>query len=166
MTQPTNNLQVSPYLKTQWQFPYDDLRGLAHQIDIAYINIASNVNARTIGTFSVNFPLVTGERWYTATPTNPQTNQPQQTLRQVYTFTGAGPIPHGINFASISGFTAIYGTFFDGTVYCPLPYVDVVSATNQVNVVVNATNIVITAGAGSPPTIVSGFVVLQWLSQF
>jgi hypothetical protein len=162
----TTNLQFSPYLKTQWQFPYEDLRGLSNQVDIAYIDISSKVNARTIGTFSVNFPLVTGERWYTATPTNPQSNQPLQTLRQVYYFTSAGNIAHGINFAGINGFTRIYGTFYDGSIYYPLPYVDVTAANNQVNVVVNSTNIVITAGAGSPPTIVSGYVVLEWLSQF
>jgi hypothetical protein len=43
--------------------------------------------------------------------------------------------------------------------------VDVVSAPNQVNVYVTPTNIVITAGAGSPPSITNGTVILEWLSQ-
>lgn len=169
MTTPTNNLQVSPYLKGQWQFPYDDLRGLSHQVDISYIDIASKLNARTIGTFSITFPLVTGERWFTALTSAQKTagiSPPQQTLRQVYQFTGAGNIPHGITLSTIIGFTRIYGTFTDGTVYYPLPYVDVTAANNQVNVVVNATNIVITAGGGSPPSITAGYVVLEWLSMF
>ena len=55
----TTNLQGVPYLKTQWQFPYDDQRGLANQLDIAYIEIASKVNARIIGTYAINFPIVT-----------------------------------------------------------------------------------------------------------
>lgn len=161
MSTPTTNLQVSPYLKTQWQFPYDDLRGLSHQVDISYIDISSKVNSRTIGTFATSFPLITGEKWFVAGD-----NTPQQTLRQVYTFSGAGNIAHGINLGTVTTFTRIYGVFYDGSVYYPLPYVDVSAANNQVNVVVNSTNIVITAGAGSPPTISSGYVVLEWLSQF
>lgn len=153
-------IQQSPYLREQRQFPNDDLRDLSNQVDHAYIDIASKVNARTIGLYAVNTAIVTGESWYLSGQINRQ-----QTLRQVYPFTGAGNIAHGLNFTSISTFTRIYGVFYDGTTYYPLPYVDVVSATNQVNVVVNATNIVITAGAGAPPTIVSGIVVLEWLSQ-
>jgi len=161
VTQPTNNLQFSPYLKAQWQFPYDDLRGLSHQIDISYIDISSKVNARTIGTYATGFPLVTGERWYLT-----GSSTAQQTLRQVYQFSAAGNIAHGINVAAITTFTRIYGVFTDGTVYYPLPYVDVVAVNNQVNVVVNATNIVITAGGGAPPSITSGYVILEWLSQY
>ena len=157
----TTNLQFSPYLKTQWQFPNEDVRGLATQIDIAYIDISSKVNSRTVGIFSTGFPLVTGERWYLS-----GSSTGQQTLRQVYPFTAAGNIAHGINFAAITTLTRIYGVFTDGSVYYPLPYVDVVAANNQVNVVVNSTNIVITQGAGAPPAITSGYVVLEWLSQF
>ena len=154
-------LQQSPYLRDQRQFPNDDLRDLANQVDHAYIDIAGKVNSRTIGLFAVNFPIVTGESWYLA-------GQPkrQQTLRQVYPFTAAGNIVHGINLSTVTTFTRIYGVFYDGTIYYPLPYVDVIAANNQVNVVVNGTNIVITAGGGSPPTISAGYVVLEWLSQF
>jgi hypothetical protein len=81
VTQPTNNLQVSPYLKTQWQFPYDDLKSLSHQVDIAYIDIATKVNSRSVGNFAVNYPIVTGDRWYLSGSSNEQ-----QTLRQVYPF--------------------------------------------------------------------------------
>lgn len=161
MSNPTINIQTSPYLREQRQFPFDDLRETANQIDHAYIDIAQKVNARTIGLFSVGFSTATGESWYL-------TGQPnrQQTLRQVYTFSAAGNIAHGINFGTLTTFTRVYGVFFDGSIYYPLPYVDVVSATNQVNVVVNGTNIVISAGGGVPPTIVSGYVILEWLSQF
>lgn len=154
-------IQKSPYLREQRQFPNNDVRQLGNQVDHAYIDIASKVNARTIGLYAVNFPIVTGESWYLSGQINRQ-----QTLRQVYTFTSAGNIAHGINFATLTNFTRIYGTFYDGTTYYPLPYVDTTAANNQVSVVVNATNIVITAGGGSPPTITSGIVVLEWLSQF
>ena len=150
--------QVS-FLRTSRNFPTDDVRLLAIESDRSYIDIANAVNSRVIGVFPVNIPILTGESWFLVQ------NKRQQSFRRVYTFTSAGSIPHGINTANISGFTRIYGTFTDGTNSYPLPYVDVVSATNQVNVIVNSTNIVITAGAGAPPTITSGLVVLEWLSQ-
>ena len=152
-------IQQSPYLREQRNFPPDNQQALTVEIDRAYIDIALKVNARTIGLFPDNKPIVTGEQWFI----NGQA-QKQQTLRQIYIFTAAGSIPHGIIVSQIYGFTKIYGTFTDGTNWYPLPYVDVVSATNQVGVIVTPTNIVIAAGAGSPPAITSGTVVLEWLS--
>jgi hypothetical protein len=74
-------------------------------------------------------------------------------------------IAHGINFLSLTNFVRIWGTFFDGTNWQTLPYVDVVAANNQINVKVNATNIIITKGAGTPPTCSNGLVILEWLSN-
>lgn len=155
MTTIANNV---PFLRTSRNFPTDP-QELSVENSRSYLDIANAVNTRTIGFFSTNKPSITGEAWYV------NSNQKQQTFRQVYTFTSAGNIPHGINLSQISAFTAIYGTFTDGSVWYPLPYVNVVAANNQVSVTVNATNIVITAGAGSPPTISSGYVILEWLVQ-
>ena len=161
MTTPTNNLQVSPYLKGQWQFPYDDLRGLSHQVDIAYIDISSKVNARTIGTFAVNFPLVTGERWYLSGGSTPQ-----QSLRQVYTFTGAGNIPHGINLAAVSQFTSkCYGSYTDGTNWYGVIFASSVGIAGQVTFYITPINIVVLVDAGAP-AVTSGTIVLEWLSQY
>lgn len=156
----TVTLQTTPYLREQRQFPAIDLKALATESDQAYIDVATAVNNRTIGLYAINFQIVTGEAWYFA-----GSSQKQQTLRQVYQFTSAGSILHGVNFSTVSAFTRIYGTFFDGTNYYPLPYVDVVAITNQINIKITPTNIVITAGAGAPP-IVSGLVILEWLSQY
>lgn len=152
-------IQQAPYLRVQRNFPHDDPQNLSVELDRSYTDIASKVNSRTIGTFAVNFPIVTGEQWFIA-----GSNLKHQSLRRVYTFTAAGSIPHGINVANITGFSRIYGTFTNGTNWYPLPYVDVVAANNQVNVIVTPTNIVITAGGGAPPAITSGYVVLEWLS--
>lgn len=159
-------IQQSPYLRVQRNFPPDNMQALTVEIDRAYCDTATKVNSRTIGIFAQNKPLVTGERWFFDALSAEQTTnaQQQQTLRQIYTFTAAGSIPHGITMNGIFQFSKIYGTFTDGTNSYPLPYVDVVSATNQVNVIVTPTNIVITAGGGAPPAITSGFVVLEWLS--
>jgi hypothetical protein len=155
----TSIIQQAPYLRVQRHFPTDSPQNLSVELDRAYTDIAAKMNTRTIGTFAMNFPIVTGEQWFLQ-----GANEKQQTLRQIYTYTSAGSIAHGINFSNISGLTRIYGDFTDGTNWYPLPYVDVTSATNQVNVKVTPTNIVIAAGAGSPPTISSGYVILEWLS--
>lgn len=151
----------SPYLRQQRQFPSEDLGELAKQSDQAYIDVAQKVNARTIGLFAVNVASITGEKWFLQGQPNPQ-----QTLRQLYVFSGAGSIPHHINTSGISGFTKIYGTFTDGTNWYPLPFVSETAANNQVSVHVTPTNIVIVSGGGSPPSITSGYVVLEWLSMY
>lgn len=153
----TNFAQTAPFLRTSREFP-EDIQPLTVEINKAYIDIANNVNARTIGLFPKGKSAITGESWF-LTPSR------QQTIRQVYTFTAAGNIAHGLNISQLYGFVRIYGAFTDGSIWYPLPYVNVVAANNQVSIAVTATNIVITSGGGSPPTITSGTVVLEWLSQ-
>lgn len=155
------NLMQAPYLREQRSFPQDDLKTLSSQLDQAYIDIAIKMNVRTIGTFAVNAPIVTGEQWYVKGEP-----QKQQTLRRVYLIPpGGGSIAHGIILNQIGGFTRIYGTFTDGTNWYPLPYVDATAIGNQVQVVVTPMNIVITRGA-SAPAITSGYCILEWLGVF
>jgi hypothetical protein len=154
-------IQQAPYLREQRQFPNEDVRALANQMDHAYIDIASKVNARTIGLYAVNFPIATGEQWFLE-------GQPrrQQTLRQLYTFAGTGSISHGINFDTVFLVSQrSYGTFTDDTDWYGAIYASSVAIAGQVSFYVTATNIVILAGAGAP-TIVSGVIDLEWLSQF
>ena len=156
----TTSLQQSPYLRLQRQFPNDNLKELANQSDHAYIDIAQKMNNRTIGLYANNFQIITGESWYLN-----GSSQRQQTLRQVYPVVAAGSYPHGINFATVTAFTMIYGTFFDGTNYYTLPYVSTVAVADQISVQITPTNIVIVVGAGAPK-MKSGFIILEWLSQF
>ena len=146
------------FLRTSRNFP-SDLKQLTIEVDRAYIDIANAVNNREIGFYTTTEASLNGENWFVSK------NQRQQGFRRIYTFSAAGNIAHGINTAVIGGFTAIYGTFTDGTVWYPLPYVDATAANNQISISVTSTNIVITAGGGTPPTISSGFVVLEWISQ-
>jgi hypothetical protein len=156
---PTAQLQQAPYLREQRNFPNHDQILLAKEVDQAYIDIAGKVNKRVIGTYAVNFPIITGERWFLAGTSK------QQTLRQLYVVTGPGTIAHGINVANITGFTRIYGTFTDNTFWYPLPYVSSVSAADQVEVYLDSVNINIVAGGGAP-TVVSGWIILEWLSDY
>lgn len=153
-----NIINQVAFLKTSRSFPLDQ-NTLRDELNKSYIDVANAVNSRTIGLFAVNRASNTGESWFLS-------GQPrQQTFRQVYAVSGAGNIAHGLNLTQISGFTKINGTFTDGTSWYPIPYVDVSSSTDQVSISVDSTNIVIAAGAGSPPTISSGWVVLEWLSN-
>ena len=155
------NIQQEPYIRNQRDFPTKDVRLLSLENDKAYIDVAGKINARTIGTFALNAQIVTGEAWYIQ-----GSSQKQQTLRQVYLFSDSElTVPHGINISQISGFTRIYGTFTDGNIWYPLPYVDVLNADNQINVKVDSSDIIITEGAGSPPALTNGYVVLEWLAM-
>lgn len=153
----TNIINQTPYLRTSRNFP-QEAQPLAVEVNRSYIDIANAVNQRTIGIFPTNVSAITGESWFVLN------NQRQQTFRRVYLVTGPGNIAHGLNLANIAAITRIYGTFTDGVNWLPLPWVDVVSATNQINLYVDPTNIIITSGAGATPTITRGFVILEWLS--
>ncbi len=153
----TNAINQAPYLRTSREFP-ENLKQVTVEVNRAYVDTANAVNNRTIGLYPTTRPAITGNKFFL------QKNQTQQTLRQVYNFTSAGSIPHGIIIKNISGFVSIYGSFTNGTNFYPLPYVDVVAANNQINVIITSTDIVISAGAGTPPAIVSGIVVIEWLS--
>jgi hypothetical protein len=146
------------FLRTSRNFP-DDLIQLAIEVNRAYIDIARNVNDRTIGLFTTTRFVSGGENWYI------NQNKQQQNIRQTYIWDDTKLIfEHGISLFSLTNFVRIWGTFFDGTNWQTLPYVDVLSATNQVNVKVNSTDIIITKGAGAPPICKNGLVTLEWIS--
>ncbi len=152
----TNLRSQVPFLRVQRLFP-QEAQALSVEIDRAYIDIANAVNSRMLGTFSSGFSTQNGETWYL-------NGLKYSGFRQFYPFTAAGSIPHGIKTDAITTFTKIYGTFTDGTNFYPLPYIDATAANNQISVSMTPTNIVITAGAGSPPTIVRGYIVLEYLT--
>ena len=60
----TDFLNKAPFLRSQRQFPNDDLKSLSNQTDHVYIDIAQKVNQRIIGTYATNFQVVTGEGWF------------------------------------------------------------------------------------------------------
>lgn len=148
--------QVS-FLRTSRNFP-PEVKQLSIEVDRSYIDIARNVNNRVIGFFTVNRSTVTGENWFITQARR------QQGLRQVYRFDDTNLIiTHGIQFTSLTNFVRIWGTFFDGTSWQTLPYVDVVAVANQINVRVTSTQIIITKGAGAP-AIQNGLVVVEWIA--
>lgn len=166
----SNFVNQSPYIRSTREFP-EDTSELTAEIDKAYLDIASNINVRTIGLYPNSRPAITGNSFYI------QGNQKQQTVRQVYTFdgpvVGTLPIPHGINVLGISRFTPLcYGSYSDAAGnYYGIPYASNVAIAGQVsfyitpNTVGNVLdgNIIVTADAGAP-AIAKGLIVLEWIA--
>jgi len=153
-----SNLQQTPYLREQRNFPTENVQKLQVEIDKSYVDIARNVNSRIIGTFTLNNQVVTGEQWYLAGSATKQ-----QALRQVYTFTSTTSIPHTLNFSQIDRFTIMYGSFTDGTNWYGLIAGTNTAIAGQISFYLDPINIIFETGAGAP-TLTSGTIVLQWLS--
>lgn len=146
-----------PYLRVQRKFPQES-QELSVELERAYIDIANCVNKRGIGIFAEGNNIINGEAW------NIGQNK-YQALRRIYPITATGNAPHYLNINNLFTFVRIYGTFKSGTTTYPLPYVDSTAANNQISISITDTNIVITPGAGAPPTFDSGIVILEWLVQ-
>lgn len=145
------------YLRTTREFPFDNIKQLTVEINKSYVDTANAVNNRIIGIFTANFPAITGENWFI-------TSTRQQSLRQIYQFTTTNPIPHGINFNTISRFTKTYGEFTDGTNWYGLIPGSNVAIAGQISFYLTPINITFLTGAGAP-TLTNGTIVLEWLSQ-
>ncbi len=154
----SNVVNQVAYLRTTRNFP-EDLPQLTVEINKSYVDIANAVNNRTISIFPSNRPAITGESFFISQARR------QQTLRQVYPFDAIASgatltIPHGIN--DFVQFTRMYGTCItDIPDYRPIPYVPTVQP-NYIVLRADDTDIIIVNGTG--PNIVSGIIILEWLS--
>lgn len=151
-----------PYLRTTRNFP-EEAHQLTVEVNRSYVDIAQAVNLRTIGIFPTNNPAVTGNSYFLSTQRN-------QSLRQLYTFgaiaSGATlTIPH--NIVDFTQFAFIGGTCITALPdYRPIPYASINLITDQIDIRIDKTTkrIVIINGS-SAPAIISGIVILEWLSQ-
>lgn len=155
-----NVINQAPYLIVSRQFSLDDQSKLSTEVNRSYTDIANAVNTRTIGFFPVNKSVITGEAWFVSQ------NRKQQGLRQVFPFSDANLVfNHNLSMDSVAFFKPIIGNFYTGSTWENLPYVDVTNVNNQIKVSITNTQIVITKGAGAPPAIQSGYLVLEWISN-
>jgi hypothetical protein len=154
----SNIANQSPYLIASRLFP-EDTKQLSEELNKSYLDSANAINTRTIGIFAKGNSVITGQTWFLQGG-----NQKQQVLRQVYTFTAAGNIPHDLQTSAISSFTPMCaGEFTDGTNWYGAMFGSNVAIAGQVSFYVTPTNIVVLSGAGAP-SIVSGIIVLEWIS--
>ena len=83
------------YLRTSREFPAD-LYQISVESNKAYVDVAQCMNERIISLFPTTRPALNGENWLLSG------NARQQCLRQVYQFTAAGNIAHGINLSNMN----------------------------------------------------------------
>jgi len=152
-------LNTSGFLRTSRSFP-EDPKLMQSEMNRSYVDLARGINNRTIGFFPVNRSVANGEQWFITK------NQRQQALREVYQWNDSNLIiNHGINFMSLTNLVRFWGTFFDGTYWQNLPYVDITNVTNQIMIEIDKDNIYIQKGGGSPPNCANGLVIVEWLSN-
>ncbi len=153
----SNVVNQSPYLRTTREFP-EQIEQLSVEVNKAYVDTANAVNNRTISIFPTSRPAINGESWFI------NNNQRQQAFRQVYTFTTTANIPHNIKNVVPGQFVRGFGEYTDATNTYGLIYGSNVAISGQLGFYITSTNIVFTIGAGLP-TLQSGIVVIEWLSQ-
>lgn len=157
-----NIINEVAFLRTTREFP-EDLHLLALETARCYIDIANSVNNRTIGLFPTTRPAITGNSYFLSK------NQRNQSFRQVYTFES---IPTGTTLSipyKTQGFTqfvAIYGTCLtDFPDARPIPYA-AATITNVITLRVDTANLnIIIANGSTAPNILSGLIVIEWISN-
>lgn len=158
-------INQAPFLRTSREFP-EEIRQLTVEVNRTYVDIASFVNARTIGLFPTNRAAINGESWFL------QGNRRQQALRQVYPFTTTANIPLGFKISQVSQFSRLFGTYTDsaGRWYGILGATSVAIA-GQIGFYIDIDGtsttsdlIKFTTGAGAP-TLTYGTIVVEWLSK-
>jgi len=153
----SNIINQVAYLRTSREFP-EELHQLTVEINKMYVDVATAVNARSIGLFPVNRSAQTGNTFYIFQ------NRKQQTLRQVYTATTTASINHNIRGITPGQFILCTGSYTDGTNSYGLIYGSNVAIAGQISFYVTSTQIVFLVGAGAP-TLTNLTCVLEWLSQ-
>jgi len=152
-----NIINVTPYIKSSREFPAD-VNQLSVILTRSYVELATAINLRTIGLFSVNKAVITGESWYV------ENNQRQQSLRKVFVFTTTANIPHNIDFTTLSRFVRLFGAYTEGTNWYGLIAGSNVAIAGQISFYITPTDIVFLVGAGAP-ALTKGNIVLEWLSN-
>lgn len=154
---------TTPFVPIYRQFPTGDQHNLEKQLVNYHIQTNTAVNNRTISTFQLHTvgsddSIADGERWF---PAANSTVLRDGNRLVVQVSDAALTVNH--NIPEINQATRLYGTFQDGAgTWQVLPYVDVAAANNQIKISVTATQIVVTKGAGAPPSITNGIVVFEY----
>lgn len=153
----SNVINQSAFLRTSREFP-EELSQLTVETNKMYLDVSQAVNVRDIALYPTTRPAQTGQQWFLSA------NQQQQGLRQVYTFTAAGNIPHGIPNLQPDQVTALFGSVVSGTSAYGVIFSSNTAIAGQICAHVTGPNIVIAAGGGAP-VFTSGRVVLEWISR-
>lgn len=153
---------IAPFLQTSIYFPddFDEFRVTFLQ---QFRNLADITNVRQIGIFDLE-EFLTGEQWFSPTTTQ----QKRQTFRKVFSF---GAIAAGVTLSfahNITGITSTTDYRANVVTVVPdfriVPYTSATLVTDQIQMTVTSTNIVIINGA-TAPNITSGIAILEYLKN-
>jgi len=129
-----------------------------------YRKVSVKINSKERALYPLELEILNDQQFFVVG----NTREYRSVFRKVFHFgaIGAGValnIVHGIDV--INAFTRMYGTINTGFPDDrPLPYVDTFLVTNQVSVLRNGINLIITNGA-TAPAIVSGICVVEYLKN-
>lgn len=141
-----------------------DMSQLLEQLTKTNRDIARQVNGKERAIYPLEQEILNDQLFFTTG--NPQ--KYRNVFRKVFSIgavaTGATlNIVH--NITSITTFTRIYGTCITNIPDDrPIPYVDTLNVTNQISLLRNGINLVLTNGATAPP-IVSGIIIIEYLKN-
>lgn len=162
MTVPTIKM---PFLITSRMFPKDS-EELQRELAKSYTETALAINNRTIGIFDL-FQVISGNQWFNEDdPFDAKPIQRRQSYRRVYTFgaIAAGAtltLPHDLlTIETVMQYWAQVITAVPD--FRTVPYASATVVTEQIEMRVTATDIIIINGATSP-NITSGFAVLEYI---
>lgn len=124
------------------------------------------LNLKEIGDYQ-DVEIVNGQRWFI-----PDDNQNfRYGSRKVIDFgtlpnAGTGSVAHGINVTANTRFTRIYGTASDpSTRFIPIPYVNVATPGDGVELDVDATNVNITTTTANYVGFTDTYVIIEWVEN-
>jgi len=142
----TNSNYDSPYVDSAIWLPEDDAQRMIRMTDL-FNQFSNAINLREIGVYE-NSESITGEQWGPPNLTNQERLVPfRKVLGGNITGSGTTTVPHGIT--NLLFCTRIYGTAVNSgttpTTFIPLPQ----SAPDDVNIVVNQTNILVKAATNT-----------------
>ena len=148
----SNFTNTGNYLPSSRSFPEEDTPQLSYEVNKAYTDIATQVNARASGIYAEDTIVDTGNTLYL-------NGETIQTRRKLFIFTTDGTFPHGIT--NLTRVFDMYGGFKDDNgEFFPLPFVSV--PTNlQIGVKFTDTDYIIIS-VGAAPVIVEGFLIVEF----
>lgn len=158
MTSPLS--RMGPFVNPSMLLP-STFEGMAYTIRESHYEIANAINVREIGLYPNGLEINTGNQWYGATP-----RESRQIFRKVIVIgavPAAGPTTVAHNIADATFFTSISATGITAVpTYLPIPYVSATLITDQIQLQVTATDVVVTSGA-TATALTDCVVVLEYV---
>jgi len=152
----------------------DDFKKLIVNLHQQINNIVNVLNIKDTGKYVLS-EFVNGQTFFSNPALSSATDQvaeDRQVLRKVINFgalpnAGAKSVAHGITCTPMTTFTRIYGCASDTTAknYIPIPYTSNAAATDQVQIDIDGTNVIINTGTINRSNFNIVYVVLEYLQN-